>query len=77
MPSGDGPVYPARLLQRELPLAGPQVDDVDVLVAAAVEVAHQLVLADVGADRELAPSAPASRCARVVGQPDELLLLTR
>ncbi len=65
----------ARLLERQLPVARLHVDDVDVLVAAAVEVAHQLVLADVVAEGELPLRRRGHAPHGVVGQADEPVLL--
>ena len=62
------------LLERQLAVARLHVDDVDVLVAAAVEVAHQLVLADVVADGELLLRRGVHAPHGVVGQADELVL---
>ena len=59
---------------RDLARAGLEIDDEDVLVAAAVEAAHQLVLAIVAAESPAAlPGRQRHVTHRIVGEPDELL----
>ncbi len=68
-------VVPAGALEGEPTLAGRHVDGVDVLESSAVEVAEQLVLAAVQANREALLRRQAHRAHVLVAEPDELLRL--
>ena len=46
-----GPEIPAALFERRFPGAGLEIDHIDILVLAAIEVAHKLVLRVIDPDR--------------------------
>ena len=70
---GRNVVGPPGSFQDHLPVTGPHIDGVHVLVLAAVQIPHELVLGVVPTG---GPGASVGRCDvvhRIVGEPDELI----